>query len=208
MFRRKEKKTFIQRCAGNLWPGMGWRRMIKYWGLRVNRLPGSAYSISCGFACGAAVSFTPFVGLHFIFGGILAWIFRGNIIASAIGTAVGNPWTFPFIWLWIYNCGLWMGFGRRSSDQVNFDFAALFGQTSEAALKFDHEFVINNAWPILRPMLAGSVPTSIVMWLLFYYLIKHIINYYRHSSPDKTISDTIVNNDHINRNGVMDDNEN
>jgi hypothetical protein len=182
MFRRKEKKIFIKRCFNFLWPEMGWKRTANYWGLRVNRLPGSVYSISSGFACGAAVSFTPFVGLHFILGGILAWIFRGNIIASAIGTVVGNPWTFPFIWVWIYKLGIWMGFESEGISQVDFDFAALFGQTSEAALKFDYEYLINTAWPILWPMLMGSVPTFIVMWLIFYYLIKYIINTYRHSS--------------------------
>jgi uncharacterized protein (DUF2062 family) len=179
MFRRKQNKSFIQRCVGFLWPQMGWMRTANYWGARVNRLPGSVYSIAGGFACGAALSFTPFVGLHFILGGVLAWIIRGNIIASAIGTAVGNPWTFPFIWFWIYKLGLWMGFGFQEPFQINLDFAEFFGQASEAALKFDYNYLIDTAWPILWPMFMGSIPTSIVMWLFFYYLIKHMINYYR-----------------------------
>ncbi len=179
MFRRKQKKSIIQRCVGFLWPQMGWMRTANYWGARVNRLPGSVYSIAMGFACGAALSFTPFVGLHFILGGALAWIMRGNIVASAIGTAVGNPWTFPFIWFWIYKLGLWMGFGVKKPYQINLDFAALFGQASEALLKFDYNYLIETAWPILWPMLMGSIPTAIVMWLFFYYLIKYIINYYR-----------------------------
>ena len=185
MFRRKEKKSFIRRCLGFLWPQMGWMRTANYWALRVNRLPGSVYSIAGGFACGAAVSFTPFVGLHFIFGGVLAWTIRGNVIASAIGTAVGNPWTFPFIWFWIYKLGLWMGFGVRGPVETNFDFAALFGQASEAVLKFDYDYLIDTAWPILWPMLMGSIPTVIVMWLFFYYLIKYIINSYRRSKPER-----------------------
>jgi hypothetical protein len=35
---------------------------------------------------------------HFVLSALLAYIARANIIASAIGTVVGNPWTFPFIW--------------------------------------------------------------------------------------------------------------
>ena len=158
---------------------MGWVRTANYWGVRVNRLPGSVHSIARGVACGAAISFTPFVGLHFILGGVLAWSMRGNIIASAIGTAIGNPWTFPFIWLWLYKLGLWMGFGVRGPHQINLDFAALFGHASEAALKFDYDYLIDTAWPILWPMLMASIPTVIVMWLFFYYLISYMVNYYR-----------------------------
>ena len=182
MFRRKDKKSIIQRFVGFLWPKMGWMRTANYWGIRVNRLPGSVYSIAGGFACGAAVSFTPFVGLHFVLGAALAWIIRGNIIASAIGTAVGNPWTFPFIWYWIYKLGLWISFGVEGSSQTNIDFAALFGEAGEAALKFDYEYLMDTAWPILLPMLIGSIPTSIVMWLFFYYLIKYVMKSYRRPS--------------------------
>jgi uncharacterized protein (DUF2062 family) len=201
MFRRKQNKSFIQRCVGFLWPQMGWMRTANYWGARVNRLPGSVYSVAGGFACGAAVSFTPFVGLHFILGGILAWIMRGNIIASAIGTAVGNPWTFPFIWFWIYKLGLWMGFGVQGLDQVNLDFAALFGAASEAALKFDYNYLIDKVWPILWPMLMGSIPTAIAMWLFFYYLIKCMMNNYRRPfyeiSQTKPVTDG--SNEHDNK---------
>ena len=73
----------------------GLKRTLKYWLHRISRIPDSTYAISAGIAFGASISFTPFVGLHFILAGLLAWVFRANIIASAIGTIVGNPWTFP-----------------------------------------------------------------------------------------------------------------
>ncbi len=168
-----------------MWPRMGWSRTGNYWAHRISRLPGSVYSIAGGFACGAAISFTPFVGLHFILGGLWAWFMRANIISSAIGTAVGNPWTFPFIWLWIYNLGVWMGFGTKGSHEGKVDFAALFGQANEAALKFDITYLAETAWPILGPMLMGSIPTAIVTWFLFYYLVKYIINSYRKSREER-----------------------
>ena len=49
-------------------------------------------------ATGAAVSFTPLLGTHFIQSGAISYLFGFNFIASLIGTFVGNPWTFPFIW--------------------------------------------------------------------------------------------------------------
>ncbi len=184
MFRRREKKTLLQRFSSFFWPKMGWLRTGNYWVYRVSRLPGSVYSIASGFACGAAVSFTPFVGIHFILGGLLAWFLRGSIVASAIGTAIGNPWTFPFIWIWIYKLGLWMGFGIEE-QRLDFDFAAIFGQAGEAALKFDFDHLLYTTWPILWPMLAGSIPTALIMWLVFYYSIGHVINSYRSSRVEK-----------------------
>ena len=57
-----------------IWPTIGWKRLLRYWVIRITRLPGSVYSISAGFACGAAISFTPFVGLHFILGALFVKI--------------------------------------------------------------------------------------------------------------------------------------
>ena len=73
-------------------------RIISYYKLRLARLPDSNYAISSGFACGGMVSFTPLLGFHFVLAVIFAYLIRGNIIAALIGTVVGNPITFPFIW--------------------------------------------------------------------------------------------------------------
>ena len=72
---------------------MGWGRVLRYWTFKLKRLQGSPYAIACGFACGAAVSFTPLIGFHFILAAVLAWALRGNIIASAIGTIFEEPGT-------------------------------------------------------------------------------------------------------------------
>ena len=53
---------------------MGFVRMIKYFGHRVGRLPGTPYSISAGFAFGVAFSFTPFLGFHIAFAIGFAWV--------------------------------------------------------------------------------------------------------------------------------------
>ena len=81
------------------------KRFINYYKLRLARLPASPYAISSGFACGSMVSFTPLLGLHFILAIIFAYLLRANYIAALLGTIVGNPITFPFIWGLIYKVG-------------------------------------------------------------------------------------------------------
>ena len=175
MFSRRTELSFFSKLRDFMWPNMGWSRTLKYWAHRVSRLPGSNYAVSAGIAFGASISFTPFVGLHLVLAGFLAWIFRANIIASAIGTLVGNPWTFPFIWFWIYQLGVWMGIGGIQEGLNDINFSRLFGNILTAFLNFDAIYLMKVAWPLFSPMLAGALPTSIVTWFAFYYLSKLVI---------------------------------
>lgn len=164
MFRRREKLGWGARVRELIWPSQGWRRAGAYFFHRVKRLPGSPYSISAGFACGAAVSFTPFIGLHFLFGAAVAWLIGGNIIASAIGTAVGNPWTFPFIWALIYRVGCWMlGWEVGHALPEGLSMAYIFEQPQA----------------ILLPMFLGSLPTSLVVWLMLFWPLKKVVANYQ-----------------------------
>lgn len=162
-----------------LWPRSGWERAAKYIFHRVARLPGTPYAIAGGLACGAAVSFTPFLGMHIILSALLAWIIRANIISSVIGTVVGNPWTFPFIWVWVYELGHWMGAGTGGHSTENLDFIGLFGRMLEAVLRLDVPYLFEAAWPVFWPMLAGSIPTALVVWFAFYVPLKPVVATYQ-----------------------------
>ncbi len=50
-------------------------------------------------------SCTPFLGFHILVAMLIAWVIRGNLIASALGTFIGNPITFPVIWLVVFEVG-------------------------------------------------------------------------------------------------------
>jgi uncharacterized protein (DUF2062 family) len=164
MFRRRGKLAIGPRIRGFLWPKGGWRRAASYFLHRVKRLPGSPYSIAAGLACGAAVSFTPFIGLHFFLGALIAWLIGGNLLASAIGTAIGNPWTFPFIWVLIYRVGLWM----LGSDVSH----ALPEGLSMA-------YIFEEPRAILLPMFLGSLPTGLVVWLTLFWPVRKIVTNYQ-----------------------------
>ena len=163
LFSRRHKPHIFHRVRNFIWPQAGFRRVTKYYTHRVRRIPGTPYAIAAGFACGAAISMTPFPGLHFILSGIFAWAIGGSILASAIGTAVGNPWTFPFIWLWIFNFGNWMlGTGE--------------------SLGMEHltwRYLLENPMKVLLPMLVGSLPTAVVIWGVFFWPIRRMVAGYQ-----------------------------
>jgi uncharacterized protein (DUF2062 family) len=163
---RRTRPHFWKRARELVWPRGGWQRASKYVAHRVRRLPGSPYSIACGFACGASVSFTPLIGLHFVLAAGLSLALGGNLIASAIGTAVGNPWTFPLIWAGIY----WLG-------------RVLLGYPAEAALpdELTLGYIFDHTWEVFYPMLVGGIPSALAVWLIFFWpCYKAVARYQAH----------------------------
>lgn len=178
MFLRRQKISVLQRLREFFWPTAGWHRSTRYVFHRVARIPGSAYSLAAGFACGAAISFTPFIGLHFVLSAILAYIMRANIISSAIGTVVGNPWTFPFIWVGVFNVGNWI-LRADGVEAREVDFLEVLTESMQALHTLDFTFLFDTAWPVLLPLLVGSVPVSILVWFISYLPLRPMISKYQ-----------------------------
>ena len=97
MFKSRNASIW-QNMKNILWPKKGFQRPFVYLRERIMRMSASTHSLSLGLACGAAASMTPFLGFHFLLGALLAFLMRANLFASAIGTVIGNPWSFPLIW--------------------------------------------------------------------------------------------------------------
>ncbi|WP_282609010.1 DUF2062 domain-containing protein [Pelagibius sp. Alg239-R121] len=164
MFQRRNPLPWAARIAQLIWPTQGWRRAGSYVAHRLRRLPGTPYRIAAGFASGAAVSFTPFIGLHFVLAGLLAMLLRGNLMAAAIGTVVGNPWTFPFIWWWIYGLGTWILGGNGTNglpDELTFS------------------YIFDNPLKVLVPMVVGAVPTATLAWFLCFWPLRRMVDRYQ-----------------------------
>jgi uncharacterized protein len=179
MLGRRIKPSLLRRMFRWLWPQGGLRRSWQYIAHRVSRLPGSNYSIAAGFACGAAASCLPYIGFHFLLAALLALALRGNLIASAIGTAFGNPWTFPFIWVITYRIGRWVGFGGGAGDPDQIDFEGRLSWAFSALLDLDFDLVAMIAWPILKPMTVGGLMIGLVVGPVFYCLFHLIVSAYR-----------------------------
>ncbi len=97
VFKRRDKLHWVETLRSYILPRAGWRRTLTYFGHRIRRIPDSPTRISRGIAFGVFTSFSPFFGFHIIFALLLAKVLRGNLLAAVAGTAIGNPFTFPFI---------------------------------------------------------------------------------------------------------------
>jgi uncharacterized protein len=188
IFKRRDKPPLLSRIRHAFVPRTGWRRGIEYLGHRVRRLPDTPHRIALGASCGVLASFTPFFGLHFILAALLAKLVRGNFLASLIGTAVGNPLTFPFI------ASLSLGIGRRilgygatgrdfSRITDAFEqffvglweaFASIFGHGSPHWGKLTL-FVRDVMWPYF----VGGVGPGLVAAAATYFLARPVIAAYQ-----------------------------
>lgn len=164
MFRRRAKPTTIYKVRQFIWPAMGLRRLGAYVLHRVQRLPGTPYSIAAGFACGAAASFTPLIGFHFILSVFLAWLMRANWIAAMIGTIVGNPWTFPFIYVATFTVG-----------------RAILGldEVGEAPKHLSIDLLLDDPRDVLVPLVVGSVPLGMAMWVVIFWPLRWMVASYQ-----------------------------
>ncbi|MCV6597413.1 MAG: DUF2062 domain-containing protein [Mangrovicoccus sp.] len=97
VFKRKQKRSYLQVAQESVYPKGGWGRAASYIGHRLRRLPDPPQRIARGIAAGVFITFTPFFGLHFLLGAALALLVRGNVFAAMLATFVGNPITFPLI---------------------------------------------------------------------------------------------------------------
>ncbi|PVB63258.1 DUF2062 domain-containing protein [Labrenzia sp. 011] len=171
LFRRRNRPTRIERLRVAVWPRNSWARSTRYFGKRVLRLTATPHTIAIGFAAGAFASFTPLIGFHFLTAFALAYVLRGNLIAAALGTSVGNPLTFPFIWALTYKIGQWVLHGRApraDPHQVHQQFQHGLWERSFDAL-----------WPMLKPMFIGAVPLGLIVGTISYVVVLKSVEVYQ-----------------------------
>lgn len=142
--------------------------------------------ISLGLAAGAFSSFTPFVGFHFIIGGLVALIIGGNILASALGTCVGNPVTFPFIWLATFNLGgFLLGYDHRDAINLALPEGA-FWMLFQNPIGFFEAFG-NSIGPVLWPMMLGSLPLGLITAVIVYFASYPAVESYQHRRRERML---------------------
>ena len=166
VFGRRNPLSNWKKLLGFLWPKGGWSRTARYLGKRIVRLSASPHVVAMGFATGVFASFTPFIGLHLVIAALLCIILGGNILASAFGTIVGNPLTFPLIWATTFELGSYM-LGHTASKAP---------ETIEPALSYSGLYAI---WPSIKPMVYGAMPLGLLAAIVSYILVRISVGTYQ-----------------------------
>lgn len=199
MFKRRKPRSYGQIATDFIYPRGGWRRAGTYVVHRLQRLPDQPNRIGRGVAAGVFVSFTPLFGLHFLSGAAVAWLLRGNILASLLATFVGNPITFPFIAVLSVSLGREiLGVGGQMGPQMIFaeftlasgelwhNLQSIFGPETAHwghLAEFFHQ--------IYLPYVVGGAIPGVVVATLSHYLTVPVIRAY-HKRRQKVMADRIA----------------
>mgnify|MGYP002008982002 CR=1 FL=1 len=125
--------------------------------MKLYRIRDFPESVAIGLAWGAAVSFTPLLGLHLIICYSGTFLMRGNLVAATVGSVVGNPWTFPLFFFVAYKLGL--NFIYKPLDDYYFTI----------------NFLMENFNQLFFPTLLGSLPIAITVWFITYKVTKYFL---------------------------------
>ena len=132
-------------------------RIIKLQKYKITKIKDFPESVAVGMAWGGAVSFTPLLGFHLIICYLGTWLMKGNLIAATVGTVIGNPWTFPFIFYLDYKIGTTIFLSRIDYYE------------------FKISFFVENFESLFYPTLLGSIPLAFVMWFLTFYTCRNFL---------------------------------
>ena len=189
MFKRRERRSIFRFFNEVIFSLKGIGRAIEYVGIRLKRIPDTPHKISLGMSCGIFASFTPLFGLHFLIAGLLSYVLRANVLASLIGTFIGNPITFPIITVFNLKLGEWiLGSSEYSSvdggkifegflDFIFLIYKNLFteGSVGENSVPRINEFLNG----VFIPYSLGGIIGGIFVAIISYFLLRPLVATYQ-----------------------------
>ena len=189
MFKRRERRSIFRFFYEVIFSFKGISRAIEYISIRLKRIPDTPHKISLGMSCGIFASFTPLFGLHFLIAGLLSYLLRANVLASLIGTFVGNPITFPIITVFNLKLGEWiLGSSEYSSgdggkifegflDFIFLIYKSFFteGSIGENNVPRMNEFLNG----VFIPYSLGGLILGIFIAVISYFLLRPLVATYQ-----------------------------
>ena len=205
MFKRRERRSVFRFFYEVIFSLKGISRAIEYVGIRLKRIPDTPHKISLGMSCGIFASFTPLFGLHFLIAGLLSYVLRANVLASLIGTFVGNPITFPIITVFNLKLGEWiLGSSEYSTgdggkifegflDFIFLIYKSFFteGSIGENSVPRMNEFLDG----VFIPYSLGGLILGIFIAVMSYFLLRPLVSTYqkkRHARKAKRLRKKLI----------------
>jgi uncharacterized protein (DUF2062 family) len=188
VFKRRNKRSWLRIVFETVWPRGGWGRGARYIQHRLRRIPDSPQRIGRGIFAGVFISFTPLYGLHFLVSATLAWLIRGNVVASLLATFFGNPITFPIIAalsLRLGNLILYGEFTAAGQGRLGEKFSAAFEDLWQNTLALftpetaEWDGLVAFYWDVFLPFTVGGMVPGLITATVIYRLSLPVIVAYQ-----------------------------
>ena len=139
----------------------------------------SPHRIALAFAVGVFMGISPLLGLHYIGGIMLAWLFRLNKLVAVIGVTVNNPWTI----VPISSFCAWFGAKLIGVNQVlpevdwkSMSLSNIIGKISDMD---NFLIIVDKLMPLIKSFFVGSFVICIISAIASYFIIKVLVVRYR-----------------------------
>ena len=176
LFKRRKQLYLAERLRNAIWPARSFERSFRYMILRLWRIKATPHSIALGCAAGVFAIFTPFLGCQMLLAAFLALLFRGSVMASAVGTFAGNPLTYPIIWGSTFAVGnLFLGDSANAEIGKLSTGAQALGVSISEASPNGVATAVEGLWPILKPMALGALPLGGLTAILIYFIVRRLL---------------------------------
>ena len=188
VFKRRESLSLGKRIREGILPEKGWSRAAEYMMARIKRLPDSPSNIAFGVAIGVFVSFSPFFGIHVVLAFLIARFLRVNILASILGTFMGNPVTFPIIAALNFSVGgLFINVSKEGVAEKSFlkqlvDVSYALSENVRMIFlgkEADFSTILEFFYGIFLPYLVGGFILGSVTATISYFIVMPTIVTYR-----------------------------
>ncbi len=176
LFKRRKQLSLVERLRNAIWPARSFERSFRYMILRLWRIKATPHSIALGCAVGVFAIFTPFLGCQMLLAALLALLFRGSVMASAVGTCAGNPLTYPIIWGSTFAVGnLFLGASANAEIGKLSTGAQALGLSISEASPDGVASAVEGLWPVLKPMALGALPLGGLTAILIYFIVRRLL---------------------------------
>lgn len=142
---------------------------------QLNAIEATPHAIALGIATGVFVAFLPLIGVQMVLATLIAWAGRASIGAALLGTWAGNPVTWPLMWMASYGIGLGL-LGQAHATPLHEiqDSIARVGRAAVEPARWQSGLIDAAAvlWPILKPLLLGSLVLGLAAGAVLYCLAR------------------------------------
>jgi hypothetical protein len=145
----------------------------------VFKVKDTPHRIALAFSLGVFMGISPFLGLHYIGGFFIAWLFRLNKLVAMVGVSVNNPWTIVPISTFCAWCGAKMLGIKKILPEVDWGSLTLthiLGTFSDLDTLYDS---LQQLWPLIGSFFVGSLVVGTFATVGSYLIIKILIVRFR-----------------------------
>ncbi len=139
----------------------------------------SPHRIALAFAFGVFMGVSPFLGLHYVGGIFLAYLFRLNKLVTIVGISVNNPWTI----VPISTFAVWVGAKilgiKQVLPEVDWENLGLLNMIKKLADWENFLYVVKQMMPIIKTFFVGSFILCTVSAVISYFIIHHFAAKYK-----------------------------